>query len=77
MRGWSYLNRIKNKRMQNMDKYIKLLADASKTQGHELIEECLACYGVIGIRELTRQQIKDFCRIKCLLQNNNIIAEHN
>lgn len=63
--------------MQNMDKYIKLLADASKTQGHELIEECLACYGVIGIRELTRQQIKDFCRIKGLLQNNNIIVEHN
>lgn len=52
-----------------MDKYIKLLASASKTQGHELIEECLSCYGVIGIRELTRQQLKDFCKIKGLLQN--------
>ena len=60
-----------------MDKYIKLLASASKTQGHELIEECLSCYGVIGIRELTRQQLKDFCKIKGLLQSNNIIVEHN
>lgn len=56
-----------------MDKYIKLLANASKTKNHELIEECLACYGVIGIRELTRQQIKDFCRIKGLLQNKKLV----
>ena len=51
-----------------MDKYIKLLADKSKTQGHELIEECLVYYGVIGVRELTKQQVEDFCRRNALLE---------
>ena len=50
-----------------MNKYIYLLGIASKTRNHELLEECLNYYGVLGINELKEKQLEDFCIIKGLL----------
>lgn len=50
-----------------MNEYVKMLANGSRTESHELIEECLEYYGVDGVKELTEEQVKEFCRIKGLL----------
>ena len=49
------------------DKYIKLLMSASRTQKHELIEECLDYYDVFGMIELTAGQLEEFCYMKGLI----------
>lgn len=50
-----------------MNEYVKMLANGSRTENHELIEECLGYYGVNGVQELTEEQVKEFCRMKGLL----------
>ena len=51
-----------------MNEYVKMLANCSRTEKHELIEECLEYFGVFGIQELTEEQLKEFYRIKGLLR---------
>ena len=47
--------------------YLKILAKESKSEQHELIEECMNFYNVYGTRELNEKQVADFCRMKGLL----------
>lgn len=49
-----------------MNEYVKMLANGSRTEKHELIEECLEYFGAFGIQELTEEQVKEFCRLKGL-----------
>ena len=49
------------------DYYLKILAKVSKTRQHELVEECLTYHRANGTRELTAEQVKEFCTIKGLL----------
>lgn len=50
-----------------MNDYIKLMGEKSRTENHELIEECLTHYGVHGVKELTEEQVKEFCIMKGIL----------
>ena len=43
---------------------LRKLEKESKTDNHDLITECLSHYGVYGIRELSTEQLLEFCRIK-------------
>lgn len=47
--------------------YLKILARASKSEKHELIEECMDFYNVYGTQELNEKQVADFCRMKGLV----------
>ena len=47
--------------------YILLLGNNSKTKDHELIEQCLDYYNVNGTRELTENQLEEFCKLKGFL----------
>lgn len=49
------------------DEYIYMLAKASKTDKHELIEECLTTYNKTGTFELTIEELHNFCITKGLL----------
>ena len=49
-----------------MGKYILILSEASSKSG-ELLLECLNYYDVIGLCQLTENQVKDFCKLKGLL----------
>jgi hypothetical protein len=40
--------------------YIILLAENSKTAEHELLLQCMECYGVNSLRNLTEEQMKEF-----------------
>lgn len=46
------------------EEYLRRLVKESRTDKHELIEECLSRYGVNGIRDLSPEQLSEFCRIK-------------
>ena len=46
------------------DEIITKLAKASKDPEHELILEMLEYYGVIGLRELTDEQVAEFAKKK-------------
>lgn len=48
-------------------KYIQMLADASKTEYHELILDCISYFGTDGTKDLSELQLKHFCRIKGLI----------
>lgn len=50
-----------------INKYINMLVFASHSERHELVEECLVYYGVCGTRELTAEQVREFCVSKGLL----------
>lgn len=50
-----------------MDKYIRILADNSKTKNHELIEEFLNEYGLYGMQEAAEEQVKEFIDKKGLV----------
>ena len=54
--------------MEMTGDYLKLLARESKSERHELIEECMDFYNVCGTKELNEKQVVDFCRMKGLLQ---------
>ena len=47
--------------------YIHILAKASKTDKHELIEECLTTYKKVGTLSLTIEELHNFCVSKHLL----------
>lgn len=47
--------------------YIDILANNSKTNSHEYIDECLMYYGVSGLKDLTEKQLEDFCKFKHLI----------
>lgn len=53
--------------LETRDKYVNILASASTTDGHELLLDCLTYYGVGGIRDLTAEQVKAYCRKKGLV----------
>lgn len=59
---------MRKRKMQMMNEYVKRLANGSRTEKHELLEECMEYFGVFGIKELTEEQVKEFCRIKGLLR---------
>ena len=65
--------------MEMTGDYLKLLARESKSERHELIEECMDFYNVCGTKELNEKQVVDFCRMKglvimvCLHQNQKQI----
>lgn len=44
--------------------YIQALADHSETPQHELIVECLEECGVCGTRDLTLEQLQQFCNAR-------------
>lgn len=48
------------------EEYIQKLAQKSRTDKHELIEECLIHYKVCGTKDLMAEQLKEFCSIKGL-----------
>ena len=50
-----------------MSKYIRILAEKSKTERHELIEEFLNEYGLFGMQEATELQFKEFINKKGLV----------
>lgn len=49
------------------DEYIHILAKASKTDKHELIEECLTANNKVGTFALTIEELHNFCASKHLL----------
>lgn len=53
--------------MMSMSNYIKLMVKASKTERHEIIEECLDYFSVTGVHELELEQAEEFCRLKGLI----------
>ena len=44
--------------------YIRALAQNSRNKDHELLHECLNLFGVNGARDLTFEQLKNFCELK-------------
>ena len=52
-----------------MSKYIRILAEKSKTERHELIEEFLNEYGLFGVQEATEVQFKEFIDKKGLVES--------
>lgn len=46
---------------------IILLGKQSETKYHELILECLDFYKANGTRELTKEQIANYCKLKRLV----------
>ena len=52
-----------------MNKYIRTLAEKSKTERHELIEEFLNEYGLFGVQEATEEQLKEFVDKKGLVES--------
>lgn len=49
-----------------MENLIKILADNSKSQTHELITEFLDSYKLCGMREATEEQLQEFINKKGL-----------
>ena len=50
-----------------MSKYIRILAEKSKTERHELIEEFLNEYGLFGVQDATEEQVTEFINKKGLV----------
>ena len=46
------------------EEYIRSLAQNSRNKDHELLYECLNLFGVKGTRDLTLDQLKNFCELK-------------
>ena len=51
-------------------KYIKMLAQASETEEHELVLECMNHYGVNCTQDLSQEQLEEFCRMKGLVKED-------
>lgn len=49
--------------MNRKDRYIKILGLLSETQQHEKITDCLEYYGAHGTRNLTEDQLREYCII--------------
>lgn len=51
----------------NKEEYIKKLAKKSKSDKHELIVECLAYYNAYGTKDLTVEQLEEYCQKKGII----------
>lgn len=51
----------------NKHDYITLLGEKSPSKYHELILECLDFYKANGTRELTKEQIANYCKLKGMI----------
>lgn len=49
--------------MKTVQDYMKLLAEKSSTDQHELVTELLDYYGAFGVRNITLEQAAEFCRL--------------
>lgn len=56
--------------MSSKCKYIAILAKDSKTDSHELVLECMNYYGVNCTKDLSQEQLEEFCRMKGLVIDN-------
>lgn len=45
--------------------YVSRMESESKTARNEVIEECLQCFGLSGIRDLTLEQVAEFWGLFC------------
>ena len=48
-------------------RYINALAQASETDEHELVLECMNHYGVSCTQDLSQEQLENFCKMKGLV----------
>lgn len=49
--------------MKTINECIKKMTELSKTPYHEVINDCLDYYGVLGVRDLTVEQANNYLKI--------------